>query len=528
MTVLQPWRRRFRTDFFGVADPIPPDKPLTGPIGKSTSTASAGSPISQGLSVTHRSGMRMSAPAAGPNSISIELDGIERFDHESGVCVNANLSRNLHRFTGDRLRVEIGILQGAGRGERIVAARTDRHDAMFGFEHVTRSGNGQADVLVGHQHHGFKTAQIAIRTPVLGEFDAGARQLPGILFQPGFQPLQKCEGIRRGTGEPGDDGVILAETAHFAGIALHDGLAKADLTVTGNNDLAALADRDDGGGVHERRRGVFSHEILLYGASGRTGRPLAGNPSNTVICTNTMAKCKRDRRQPLTMGYSDNWRSGTRVARTNSHSAGLIEMGQSDGARRAEISRKTSETDIEVNVDLDGTGAFDISTGVGFFDHMLAQLSKHSMVDVTVRAAGDLRIDDHHTVEDTGIALGQAVARALGDRRGINRYASLDLVMDETMTGAALDVSGRPFLVWNVQFPSLKIGTFDTELVREFFQAFSQHAGITLHVFNHHGANSHHIAETCFKAVARTLRHAIEADPRNAGVVPSTKGTLKG
>ncbi len=203
-------------------------------------------------------------------------------------------------------------------------------------------------------------------------------------------------------------------------------------------------------------------------------------------------------------------------------------MPKDGGDRRAEISRKTSETDIDVSVDLDGTGAFEISTGVGFFDHMLEQLSKHSMIDMTIRAAGDLHIDDHHTVEDTGIALGQAVSMALGDRRGINRYASLDLAMDETMTKAAIDVSGRPYLVWNVVFPTNKIGTFDTELVREFFQAFSQHAGITLHVMNHYGANSHHIAETCFKAVARTLRHAIEADPRNAGAVPSTKGSLKG
>ncbi len=203
-------------------------------------------------------------------------------------------------------------------------------------------------------------------------------------------------------------------------------------------------------------------------------------------------------------------------------------MSDDNGKRRAEVSRKTSETDIEVSVGLDGTGAFEISTGVGFFDHMLEQLSKHSMIDMTVKAAGDLHIDDHHTVEDTGIALGQAIALALGERRGINRYASLDLAMDETMTKAAIDVSGRPFLVWNVAFPTSKVGTFDTELVREFFQAFSQHAGITLHVLNHYGANSHHIAETCFKAVARVLRHAIEADPRNAGKVPSTKGSLKG
>ena len=196
--------------------------------------------------------------------------------------------------------------------------------------------------------------------------------------------------------------------------------------------------------------------------------------------------------------------------------------------RAAQISRKTNETDINVSVELDGSGRFDISTGVGFFDHMLEQLSRHSLIDMTVKTKGDLHIDDHHTVEDTGIAIGQAIAKALGDRRGIMRYASLDLAMDETLTRAALDVSGRPFLVWNVEFPTQKIGTFDTELVREFFQAFSQHAGITLHVTNHYGANSHHIAETCFKAVARALRAATELDPRQPDAVPSTKGSLKG
>jgi imidazoleglycerol-phosphate dehydratase len=197
-------------------------------------------------------------------------------------------------------------------------------------------------------------------------------------------------------------------------------------------------------------------------------------------------------------------------------------------ARRAEMSRATKETEISVSVDLDGSGKFDISTGVGFFDHMLEQLSRHSLIDMTVRAKGDLHIDDHHTVEDVGIALGQAISKALGDRRGISRYASLDLAMDETLTRAAIDVSGRPFLVWHVTFTSPKIGTFDTELVREFFQALSQNAGVTLHVANHYGANSHHIAETCFKAVARVLRAAIEADPRQAGAIPSTKGSLKG
>ena len=196
--------------------------------------------------------------------------------------------------------------------------------------------------------------------------------------------------------------------------------------------------------------------------------------------------------------------------------------------RRATIGRETKETEISVTVDLDGAGTFDIATGVGFFDHMVEQLSRHSLVDMTVSAKGDLHIDDHHTVEDVGIALGQAISKALGERRGIRRYASLDLAMDETLTRAAIDVSGRPFLVWNVAFTAPKIGTFDTELVREFFQALAQNAGITLHVTNHYGANSHHIAETCFKAVARVLREAIEADPRQAGAIPSTKGTLKG
>jgi imidazoleglycerol-phosphate dehydratase len=198
------------------------------------------------------------------------------------------------------------------------------------------------------------------------------------------------------------------------------------------------------------------------------------------------------------------------------------------GTRKAKIARKTTETRIEVSVDLDGQGSYEVATGVGFFDHMLEQLARHSLIDVTVHAEGDLHIDDHHTVEDTGIALGQAIAHALGERRGIRRYASLDLAMDETLTRAAVDVSGRPFLVWNVAFTAPKIGTFDTELVREFFQALSQHAGITLHVETLHGANSHHIAETCFKAVARVLRNAMEADPRQEGVVPSTKGSLKG
>jgi imidazoleglycerol-phosphate dehydratase len=196
--------------------------------------------------------------------------------------------------------------------------------------------------------------------------------------------------------------------------------------------------------------------------------------------------------------------------------------------RTAEIIRKTNETAIAVAIDVDGTGQSDIRTGVGFFDHMLDQLARHSLIDMAIKAEGDLHIDDHHTVEDTGIAIGQALSKALGERRGITRYASLDLAMDETLTRAAIDVSGRPFLVWQVDFTSPKIGTFDSELVREFFQALSQHAGMTLHVTNLHGANNHHIAETCFKAVARVLRTALDVDPRMANSIPSTKGSLQG
>lgn len=195
-------------------------------------------------------------------------------------------------------------------------------------------------------------------------------------------------------------------------------------------------------------------------------------------------------------------------------------------ARTASITRTTNETNISVEVSIDGSGQFEISTGVGFFDHMLEQLSKHSLIDMKVIAQGDLHIDDHHTVEDCGLALGQAINEALGDRRGIRRYASFDLPMDEAMTSAAIDVSGRPFLVWDVDFPREKIGTFDTELVREFFNALAQAARITLHVKTHYGVNAHHIAETCFKSVARTLRLATEADQRVGDAIPSTKGTL--
>ena len=194
--------------------------------------------------------------------------------------------------------------------------------------------------------------------------------------------------------------------------------------------------------------------------------------------------------------------------------------------RRAEISRKTAETAISVVIDLDGTGEYDNQTGVGFFDHMLDQLSRHALIDMHVRCEGDLHIDDHHTVEDVGIALGQALAQALGDKRGIRRYGACLLPMDDALVRAALDLSGRPFLVWGVDMPTAKIGSFDTELVREFFQAFATHGGITLHVEQLHGLNSHHIAEAAFKAVARALRDAVEPDPRKSDAIPSTKGAL--
>lgn len=194
--------------------------------------------------------------------------------------------------------------------------------------------------------------------------------------------------------------------------------------------------------------------------------------------------------------------------------------------RTAHITRKTAETEISVEVNLDGTGRYDNQTGVGFFDHMLDQLARHSLIDMTIRATGDLHIDDHHTVEDTGIALGQALARALGDKRGIRRYGACLLPMDDAQVRAALDLSARPYLVWNLDLPTQKIGAFDCELVREFFQAFSTHGGITLHVDKQHGLNSHHIVEAAFKAVARALREAVEVDPRKGDAIPSTKGAL--
>jgi imidazoleglycerol-phosphate dehydratase len=194
--------------------------------------------------------------------------------------------------------------------------------------------------------------------------------------------------------------------------------------------------------------------------------------------------------------------------------------------RKATITRTTAETDISVEINLDGTGVYDNETGVGFFDHMLDQLSRHALIDMTVRCSGDLHIDDHHTVEDVGIALGQALTAAMGDKRGIVRYGACLLPMDDALVRVALDLSGRPFLVWNVDLPTAKIGTFDTELVREFFQALSTHGGITLHVDQLHGLNSHHIAEAAFKSVARALRDALQNDPRKSDAIPSTKGML--
>ncbi len=194
--------------------------------------------------------------------------------------------------------------------------------------------------------------------------------------------------------------------------------------------------------------------------------------------------------------------------------------------RTATITRKTAETEISVTLNLDGTGHSRAATGIGFFDHMLDQLAKHSLIDMDIAAKGDLHIDDHHTVEDVGIALGQALTQALGDKRGIRRYGHFTLAMDDAQVACALDLSARPFLICNLPFGAPKIGTFDTELVREFLQALATHGGITLHIDLSHGLNSHHIAEAAFKALAKSLRMAVEPDPRAAGVIPSTKGTL--
>jgi imidazoleglycerol-phosphate dehydratase len=196
--------------------------------------------------------------------------------------------------------------------------------------------------------------------------------------------------------------------------------------------------------------------------------------------------------------------------------------------REAKIHRVTGETDIRLHLVVDGKGKADVRTGIGFFDHMLTAFARHSTCDLKLRCKGDLEVDDHHTVEDCGIALGQALRKAVGDARGITRYADVALPMDETLTRVALDVSGRPFLVFRTEFPTQKIGSFDTELVREFFQAFAGNAGVTLHIETAYGLNSHHISESCFKGLARALRQALTIDPRQADRVPSTKGTLAG
>ncbi len=194
--------------------------------------------------------------------------------------------------------------------------------------------------------------------------------------------------------------------------------------------------------------------------------------------------------------------------------------------RRAKIDRKTSETQISAQVNLDGSGAYDVDTGIGFLDHMIEQLARHGLFDITLKAKGDLHIDFHHTTEDTGIVLGQAVSKALGERKGIRRFGEASVPMDETLSRVALDASNRPYLIWKVDFPRDKLGEMDTELFKEWFQAFAQHAGLTLHVENLYGANAHHIVESCFKALARALRQAVEIDPRRADAVPSTKGKL--
>lgn len=197
-----------------------------------------------------------------------------------------------------------------------------------------------------------------------------------------------------------------------------------------------------------------------------------------------------------------------------------------ESMRTATISRHTSETSIDVTVNLDGTGAYTVSTGIGFFDHMLEQLSRHSLIDMHIKTVGDLHIDQHHTVEDTGLAIGEAVLKALGEKRGIRRYADALSPMDETLTRVAIDISGRPYLVWKTAFSQKKLGEMDTEMFEHFFHSFAQTAGITLHIETLYGTNNHHIAEAAFKGVARALREAVELDPRKAGVIHSTKGTL--
>ena len=201
-------------------------------------------------------------------------------------------------------------------------------------------------------------------------------------------------------------------------------------------------------------------------------------------------------------------------------------MCSAPAPRVATVARKTKETDIEVSMNLDGSGTSDVQTGIGFLDHMLDQLAKHGLFDIKVRAKGDLHIDFHHTTEDVGLALGEALSKALGDRKGIRRYGAAIIPMDETRTDVALDASNRPYLIWKVQFSRPKLGEMDTELFKEWFQAFAQMGGLTLHVWNQYGENNHHIVESCFKGLARALRQAVEIDPRAAQAVPSTKGVL--
>jgi imidazoleglycerol-phosphate dehydratase len=205
-----------------------------------------------------------------------------------------------------------------------------------------------------------------------------------------------------------------------------------------------------------------------------------------------------------------------------------VSQAASPAARQASVERNTRETRIRASVNLDGSGAYDVATGIGFLDHMLEQLSRHSLIDLSLRAEGDLHIDFHHTTEDSGYAVGEAVAKALGDRRGIVRYGDALIPMDETLTRVALDASNRPYLVWKVAFSRPKLGEMDTELFKEWFQAFAQSAGLTLHVENLYGENNHHIVESCYKGLARALRQAVSIDPRRADAVPSTKGVLGG
>ena len=212
----------------------------------------------------------------------------------------------------------------------------------------------------------------------------------------------------------------------------------------------------------------------------------------------------------------------------NDQSSKSIPAGTASVKRQASVSRKTKETAISVSVDLDGSGQSVISTGIGFLDHMLDQLARHSLMDLKVEAKGDLHIDYHHTTEDTGIAIGEAVSKALGSRVGINRYGEATIPMDETLTRVALDASNRPYLIWKVNFSRPKLGEMDTELFKEWFQAFAQSAGLTLHVENLYGENNHHIVESCYKALATALRQAVEIDPRKSDAVPSTKGVLGG